>query len=391
MSGIDFERRLEEALAGYADRPMDAGAAWRRLAERRRQAAVGRARRLVMVTAAGAVAVAAVMVPYVLRPGGGDPGSKPAGSQHGLAITARIEIPGPGHGPGDEHMAEEVIDQHGQVWVMTYDHYLTRVDPRSNEVMLRKHVTGLLWLAAGAGALWALVAGDGHGGHLVKLDPVNLQVLARFKVPRMCRDVSFGGGQLWVECGGERARFLRIDPSTGHVLARSGLASNASNLVATADGIWYSVGTRGVSGYVETGSRLTWVRAGDAADMAFTDSLAYANGWVWAFVNGEDVARISPVTGRITKVYHSTRYDQHGDLSLTFFAVDRNSIWFLRLEARQGTAVLRVSLATGRPIGRISGVGSCGEPCWQVYLAQGSAWVPTRTQLVRISPGRAEG
>jgi len=390
MSGIDFERRLEEALARYADGPVDTGAAWRRFAERR-QAAAGRVRRLVTVTAAGAVAVAAVAVPQVLQPGGGGRDSKPAGTQHGLAITARIEIPGPGHGPGDIHIAAEVFDQRGQVWVMTYDRYLTRVDPRSNEVILRKHVTGLLWMAAGAGALWALVAGGGHGGHLVRLDPVTLRVLARFKLPRMCRDVSFGGGQLWVLCGGQLARFLRIDPSSGHVLARSGPVSTVSSMAATADGIWFAAGNAGVMGYVGTGSRVSWAGASHRADMAFTNSLVYANGWLWAFDSGENVARISPATGRITKIYSATRYDPQDNLSLNFFAVDRNSIWFLRDSGYRGTAVLRVSLATGRPVGRVSGVGSCGEPCWQIYVAQGSAWVPTQTHLVRISPGRAEG
>jgi hypothetical protein len=390
MSGIDFERRLEEALAGYADRPVDTGAGWRQLAERRRQASAGRARRLVTVTAAGAVAVAAVVMPYVLRPGGGERDSKAVGRQHGLAITARIEIPGPGHGPGDNYMAAEVIDQHGQVWVMTYDRYLARVDPRSNEVTLRKHVPGLVWLAAGGGAVWALVARGGDAGQLVKLDPVTLRVLARFKMPRLCRDVSFGGGQLWVQCGGQGARFLRIDPSTGHVLARSGLARSVSSIAATADGIWYA-GYSGVSGFVATGSRLTWVNARDPVGLIDTNSLVYADGSLWALDGGENVVRISPATGRIIKFYSAARYDRADDLGLNFFAVDRTSIWFLRADGYESTAVLRVSLATGRPIGRVSRVGSCGEPCWQIYLAQGSAWVPTQTQLVRISPVRAKG
>jgi streptogramin lyase len=144
-------------------------------------------------------------------------------------------------------------------------------------------------------------------------------------------------------------------------------------------------------GYVGTGSKVTWIGASHRADLAFTASLVYANGSLWAFDSGENVARISPVTGRIIKIYSAARYDPQDNLSLNFFAVDRNSIWFLRADGYETTAVLRVSLATGRRIGRVSGVGSCGEPCWQIYVAQGSAWVPTQTQLVRISPGRAKG
>jgi streptogramin lyase len=283
------------------------------------------------------------------------------------------------------------MSQRGQIWVMTYDGHVSRVDPRSNKVTLRKHLTGLTDMAVGTGAVWALVGRNASRGHLLKLDPVTGRVLASFTMPRRCRAISFGGGQLWVLCGGQLARFLRIDPSTGHVLARSGPVANVGNMAATADGIWFGTGNTGVMGYVGTGSKVTWIGASHRADLAFTASLVYANGSLWAFDSGENVARISPVTGRIIKIYSAARYDPQDNLSLNFFAVDRNSIWFLRADGYETTAVLRVSLATGRRIGRVSGVGSCGEPCWQIYVAQGSAWVPTQTQLVRISPGRAKG
>ena len=74
-----------------------------------------------------------------------------------------------------------------------------------------------------------------------------------------------------------------------------------------------------------------------------------ADGSLWAFDSGENVARINPVTGRIIRIYSAARYDPQDNLSLNFFAVDRNSIWFLRAADIETTAVLRVSLATGRP------------------------------------------
>lgn len=386
MTDSDLERRLERLAASYADRPVDTAASWRRLTRARTQAA--RARRRVAAVAAAGVTVVAIAIPavaYQLHSGGqASPTESRSPNDVHLTITARIAVPGAHGAVGDEAMTARVVAIDGQVWAMTYNHRLIRIDPTSNRVIFDKHVAGLTDLAVGVGTLWALVTGPVSGGHLLKLDPVTLRVLASFKVPRMCRAISFGGGQLWTACGGELMRFLRIDPSTGHVLARSGLASSVSSIAATADGIWYAEGNTGVSGYVETGSRLTWVRASDAADLAFTDSLVYANGSLWAFDSGENVARVSPVTGRITKVYSAARYDPQNDLGLNFFAVDRNSIWFLSNSGYRATAVLRVSLASGRPQGQVSKVGSCGEPCWQIYLAGGSVWVPTRTWITRI-------
>ncbi|HEY3906063.1 MAG TPA: hypothetical protein VGM14_19285 [Streptosporangiaceae bacterium] len=392
MNDIDFERRLEAALAGYADRPVESGVAWRRFTERRRQAAVGRARRLVTATAAGAVAVAAVAVPYALRPGGSERPSTTAGSEHGLAIRARIGIPGRGHGPGDSDIVDAVGGLRGQVWVMTYGGTLARIDPRSDRVMLRRHLAGLTALTAGAGAVWALLAVKRPHikSQLVKLNPVTGRKIASTNLIPHCGTISFGGGELWAACGhGSGTDFVRFDPSSLALLTHGGPAYGVSAIAATAHGIWYA-GKSGVSGFVGR-FKLTWVNSSDPADLADTDSLVYADRSLWAFDGGENVARVNPATGRITKVYSAARYDPTGDLSLNFLAVDRNSIWFLRDASYRATAVLRVSLATGRPVGQVSGVGSCGEPCWQIYVTQGSAWVPTQTNLARISPGRVSG
>lgn len=396
MTDTDFERRLETLLAATVDRPVDTGASWRRVVVRRQRSR--RSRRLVAVMAVGAVALAAVVLPQLVpRTAGGGHSAQPGG-EHGLAITARIAIPGPGSGPGDTGIAGEVAGQGGQIWVITYSGGLARIDPRTSEVTLREHLTGLTDLAVGAGAVWALLAGrraSGHpvgpnGGQLLRIDPVTGHLTARFDLPRRCQAVSFGGGRLWVACGGGATEFLRLDPATGRVLASGGPAYGVTAISATADGIWYE-GNSGISGFVGTGHKLTWVNASDSADLVDTDSLVYSAGSLWAFDGGENVARISPVTGRITKIYSAARYDPQDDLSLNFLAVDRSSIWFLRDAGYRATAVLRVSLATGRPVGEVAGVGSCGEPCWQIYLARGSAWVPTQTQVTRIGlvkPGR---
>ena len=72
----------------------------------------------------------------------------------------------------------------------------------------------------------------------------------------------------------------------------------------------------------------------------------------------------------------ASRYPRH--------RIGPHSLWFLADSGYEATSVLRVSLITGLPQDRISGVGSCGEPCWQIYYANGSIWVPTQRYITRI-------
>lgn len=66
------------------------------------------------------------------------------------------------------------------------------------------------------------------------------------------------------------------------------------------------------------------------------------------------------------------------------------SLWFL--DWRNGR-VLRVSIATGEPVGLIPGIAAapCPETCAQVYSTPGAIWVPSMHQLIRIDPARMPG
>ncbi len=202
------------------------------------------------------------------------------------------------------------------------------------------------------------------------------------------RAVAYGGSQFWLACGSSATTFLRLDPASGRVLAEGGPAHNVSAVAATADGVWYA-NDWGVSGLVGTGARLSWVHASDSAipvSLGYTDSLIYGQGFLWSFTNDEGVAKIDPATGRIVRIYGYQSYDPRYSMGLDFFTVGLDSLWFLAEGQAQATSVLRVSLATGRPQGEVSGVGSCGEPCWQIYVASGSVWVPTQHHVTRIDP-----
>jgi hypothetical protein len=388
----ELEQRLEELLAGYSVRPPDTAASWRAFTRLRAHAARSRRRRLVAAGAAAAVAVVAVLVPVIAH----RPDSTPAGTAHQhsgppgrsrLEIAARIPVPDAGGAPGDTAMAGAVVGQHGQVWTITYAGYLLRLDPRANRVTLREPMSGASDLAAGAGALWVLTKA-GRDRELLRIDPASGRIVTRFPLPRPCGQVSYAAAQLWLACGSGATEFMRLDPATGRVLAQGGPAYGVSAVAATPDGIWYS-GRSGVSGFVGTGGRLHWVKAaGQASQVSFvdTDSLVYGQGALWAFSDAESVAEIDPVNGRVVRVYNSAAYDPAGVMGLDFFAVGLNSLWFLNDDKYDATSVLRVSLTTGRPTGQVARVGSCGEPCWQIYFANGSAWVPTETDIARISP-----
>jgi hypothetical protein len=390
MIESDLEKRLERMYAGYARLPVDTGASWRGFIRLRRHAAI---RRRAVAAGAAVVVATAVAVATAFAYRGNNAG--PAVGRHPnhpqvhagrLVITARIAVPGAGRSPGDEGIAGSVAGHGDKVWAITYSDRLIRIDPATNRVTLRTHIAGLSDMTVGAGGLWLLTTAGIHG-ELLKLDPVSGRMLATLPLPRRCGQVSSAGAQLWLACadGGNRTEFLRIDPVTGRVLASAGPADGVSNVRAAADGVWYS-GSAGVSGFVGTGSRLRRVNVADAADLSNTDSLVYAQGAIWAFDGGESVAKIDQRTGRIVRVYGSARYDPAGSFGLDFFTVGQGSLWLLNDDRYEATSVLRVSLASGMPQGQVSRVGSCGEPCWQIYVASGSVWVPTRTHITRIDP-----
>lgn len=393
MIDSDLEKRLERMYAGYARLPVATDASWHRFIRLRRHAAIQR-RALAAGAAVAVMTAAAVAAAFAYHGNNAEPSAgrhvhRPAHIDR-LVITARIRQPGDGSGPGDTGMAGKVVAQSGQVWEVTYAGSLFRIDQRTNRVTFREHIPGLWDITAGAGALWVLTKPDGSFGHLLKLDPATGHVITRFPIARRCQQVSYGGTQLWLACGTGTTDFLRINPATGHVIAVAGPARGVGDVAATPTGIWYT-GNSGISGFVGTGARLRWVNVVDAAyPVAFfqnTDSLVYGQGALWALTTDESVAKIDPATGRVIRAYGYQTYDPAYSGGLDFMAVGLGSFWFLDY-GRPATGVLRVSMATGQPQGRVSGAGSCGQPCSQIYFAGGSVWVPTEHYISRIDPVR---
>jgi glutamine cyclotransferase len=386
MIDSDLEQRLERMSASFAKRPFDTNAAWRQFSRLRVRAA--RIRRLVAVVCTASVVAGAIVGATLANHRTGTPPAD-RGQKHPqvlggqLKITARIPQPGAGQGPGDTSIAGSLVAERGQVWGITYAGYVFRIDPRTNRVTFRHHLAGLTGITAGGGEIWVLTTAE--GGQLLKLNPDTGRLAARFPLSRRCEQVSYGGSQLWLACGSQATDFLRIDPATGRVVAEAGPVSGVNEVAATPNGIWFS-SSSGVRGYLGTApvSAITISYATSPVWRVDTNSLVYGQGALWAFTTDESVVKIDPATGRVEKTFSYQTYDPTGSLGLDFMTVGRGSLWFLRDQGYEATSVLRVSIATGRPQGRIADVGSCGEPCWQIYYANGSIWVPTQRYITRI-------
>jgi hypothetical protein len=391
MMDSDLGQRLERMFAGYPEPSVDADVAWRRLLRLRRQAAI---RRRAVAAGLAVAAVAAAVVGVAIGNSRGDAG--PNSGHHvshrapggRIAITARIPQPGVGSAPGDLAIAGTITGQRREVWGISYDDYLFKIDRRTNRVRFREHIAGLSDIAAGGGSIWVVTTRGKAHGRLLKIDPVSGSVVRMFPLPHACGQVLYAGAQLWVACGHLAVSFFRLDPETGRTLAATGTVYGVSDAVASPDGVWY-VGNSGVAGFVGSGKRLRWVRVSDSAypvSLVYTNSLVYGQGALWALTNDESVAKIDVTTGRIVRIYGYQSYDPGESMGLDFLTVGSNSLWFLADYGHEATSVLRVSIATGLPQGRVSGVGSCGEPCWQIYVAGGSVWVPTQDHITRIDP-----
>ena len=350
---------------------------------------------------AAAVAVIAVTVFLVSRPHAGpqpprhSPGPSPSPGQLALpaargypdAITARVPV---------RNVISMASTGNG-VWALTLSGELVRISARTNRVTLRVHVPGAGLggqLAAGRRTLWLDTCRASSGRvRLLGIDPATGRVRARVAVPGSCGSIAYGLGHLWVVSGARNGiRILRINPSTRRVDARTGIIhSLVYSFVAGPEGVWYSAGSS-IRQVDPSGTRLTGVTVNDSSyPFTLVDAeLALGHGAVWALSGDEGIARIDPATGGITAIVSYRSFDPtYAFTGGPFIDIGQGSLWLLADLAH--TQVLRVSMSTGQPLGRIRVGGSCGQPCSQIYDAAGAVWVPSGREIVRIDPARLPG
>jgi hypothetical protein len=393
-----------------ADDIVSLGGPERRFGAQRIKAWVGRVAggrgRLVAMAVAAALVIGVPVTAAVLRAGpaageGGGPGG--AGGPHGsgpgrgvaggpgfpAATVARVPVSG----------VVDLAGEAGQPWAVRFlgprsgGYQLVKIDVRTDKVMLRVTLGQVNQaVAAGAGTVWLTTSFGRERGQLERIDPATGHVVKIVRLPGVwCGWLTFTASGLLAECRTRPpgAKFVLLNPVTGATEWESAPMSNALALAAAApDGVWYTTSV-GLSGLARTGSRARSLTARApvySVSLAMTQSLVYGAGFVWAMTGDESVAKIDPLTGRLVRLYTYRTYDPSHVDGLTFLALGQGSLWFLSGGQRRG--VLRVSMATGRPIGWVPphGIGSCGQPCGSIYDTQGAVWVPTTKWLIKIYP-----
>jgi len=415
MTDTDLERRLRELrradmAPGTAGQRLDAGRAWRELqalrARRTRNLRVGLTAAVALVAAdAITIVVPVIRGSQSANPGQGQrttPGTRPSGGPSPVraypgAIVARIPLSGVVSVVGNAREAW-VIRKAGHSAATSYQ--LARIDLRTNKVTLRSNLGKRpAAVALGGGALWLTTASGQTPGQVERIDPFSGTAIAALHLPAgRCTGLAFAGGQLWVTCpvvGGKALEFFRIDPASGHVNWRASVASSRAGTIAVVrDGLWFGTYGEGVYGLVRQAGRTRAVKVPDRAFPVGFDynvsSLVSGEGLVWEFTTDESVAKIDPMTGNVLRTYTYRSYDPDYGAGLNGLAVGNGSLWFI--DWRNG-GVLRVSIATGKPVGQIPGIGAapCPETCVRVYSTPGAVWVPAMNQLIRIDPARMPG
>lgn len=391
MSHTDLERRLTRFLTAESSRAVDTDIAWRELRSRR-QARQGKHRLLTAVSAAVAVAVAVTIpalvahradVGKVARLHAARPPQVGTVATYPQAVVARIPA-----------SAWQLAGVQGAVWVLgSAPGQLVRIDTGTNKITrqlaLPAGATSAASIATGGGALWL----NTGAGQVQRLDPATGAVVVTVHLPETgnCSGAEFGAGGLWVQCvSGNRTKFVRIDPATNGVNASIGpMPGKVFVATAAANSLWYLDGSGGVRGLIRQAAR--WravsVHVPITYPVAFEHPVLVSGaGAVWALTNDESIARINPENGQVTRVFTYRDYDPTYQDLLVSLAAGASSLWLLG----RGD-VLRVDAATGHPLGSVPVSGSCGQPCVQIYFAQGSVWFPATSELSRIDPAKMGG
>ncbi len=172
------------------------------------------------------------------------------------AVLARLRL----RGAGDQGTVPPVVFGEGAVWVAPYDGTLFRIDPATARItgktkLVQREVSSI---AAGFGALWALVYDPDRGNVLVRIDPRTLRVTGRVPAPNVQSSgnelngsLALGEGAVWWN-GGDSGTVWRVDPAAARIDSTIRVKAPLSSfldfepygIAAGAGGVWVTVRIR---------------------------------------------------------------------------------------------------------------------------------------------------
>ena len=204
-------------------------------------------RPLLMVSAGLLLAVSAAIAAFLVSQGGGGP-AKPS-TKPTLALTAdalqRIDPKTNklvatlrlGSDPTGVAVGEDSI------WTIHLDdNRISKVDPRSNDVVATSSAPGPQAVVAGARSVWVV---NGDGATVTQLDQRSAAQIHVVSVPRSTQLVAFGSGAVWV-----------ASPLTGIVAQVNPRSSSMS-------GTSYVAARRGALKAVAVGEGAVWISSND--------------------------------------------------------------------------------------------------------------------------------
>ena len=252
----------------------------------------------------------------------------------------------------------------GAVWVGdARDGTVTRVDPATRSVSKTIGIgSPVVDLATGVGGVWAATGGFGD---VIRIDP-EIDAVARRSplgdpedpvVPAVS-SVGAGDGRVWA---GAFDGLVRLDPTSGEVIAEVDLGRTNALQMAVGDGaVWATT----------IASRAKRVEAGSAE----VTTEFYAGSWVFPIALGGDAVWVGGANGQVWKLDPVTG---SGLLTLRVVpdvsgvAFGEGSLWVTSFDRKE---LVRVNPATGEVQARVALHG----PAEDVVVHDGLVWVPVQ-------------
>jgi len=195
------------------------------------------------------------------------------------------------------------VNAFGSLWVGACGAKgIARVDAKTAKVTKTLAVgigPARIGIAATADSVWALT--DSRGT-FSRIDPVQNEVVAEFRVPADCDSLTFGETALWLACPAEN-RVLRVDPQTNLVDKSIEVSARPEALAIGEGSVWVLCAKDGKVERIDPKTNQVSKTIETSAPAA-KGTLAVGEGAVWVSVPGFPLTRIDPGTDKVAQQFY---------------------------------------------------------------------------------------